>query len=193
MNFLAHLYLSCETPTLMVGNFLADFIKNKQLAELPAEIQKGVILHRQIDTYTDTHPKVLQGTRRLYDKHGKYASVLVDVFYDYLLVKNWARYHSEPITTFTQNAYQVLDDHIEIMPPNLQKRVPRMIADNWLLNYGTEEGMKFTFNMMKRRVSKPEWLDNPFESLKAQLNDFDKEFREFFPEVIEFVQDKCRC
>lgn len=193
MNFLAHLYLSCDTDPLMVGNFLADFINNRQVSALPAEVQEGVVLHRQIDSYTDTHPVVLQGTRRLYDRHSKYAPVIIDVFYDYLLAKNWERFHPRPLGTFTQAAYRVLEAHHAIMPPVIQRRLSLMIADDWLLRYGTREGMEFTFERMKHRVSRPEWLERPFDSLLEQLDDFEEEFLRFFPEVIDFVQTHCRC
>jgi len=102
MNFLAHLYLSCDNEDLMIGNFIADFIRNKEVKDYSPEIQKGIFLHRQIDTYTDLHPMVKKGTHRLQKYHRKYSPVIVDVFYDYLLANNWERYSGKAWMIFAK-------------------------------------------------------------------------------------------
>ena len=187
MNFLAHIFLSCEREELLIGNFLADYLNNKQVRQYPEAIQQGVRLHRAIDSYTDNHPEVLKGVRRLYEPHGKYASVIIDVFYDYLLSFNWRRYSDQPLPEFTQEVYQVLQDNMEIMPPGLKKHLPMMIADDWLRSYGSHNGLSVAFQRMKYRVSKPEYLDGVLESLVRHFEALDEEFNAFFPDVIEFV------
>ena len=187
MNFLAHLFLSCEQEGLLIGNFLADYLSNEQVRQYPEPIQEGVRLHRAIDTYTDNHPEVLKGVRRLYGRHSKYASVVVDVYYDYLLSVNWLRYSNKPLPEFCRDVYQVLEDHLEIMPPGLQKHLPMMIADNWLRSYGSHNGLAIAFHRMKRRTSRPEYLDGALESLVLHFDDLNEEFNAFFPDVIEFV------
>ena len=188
MNFLAHLHLSGENDGLIVGNFLADFIRNSQVEDLPEPIREGVALHRMIDTYTDNHPMVRQSSARLRPKHRKYAPVLVDVFYDFLLARNWGRYHAAPLSNFTASTYQVLEEHRSLMPPFLQERLSLMIADDWLHRYTTPEGLSFVFSRMKRRLTRPEWLSGALDSLLADLEAYEEEFNAFFPEVIEFVK-----
>nr|WP_290937503.1 hypothetical protein [Haliscomenobacter sp.] len=100
MNFLAHFFLSGDDPALMTGNFLADFISNREVNELPEEIRRGIVLHRQIDQYTDAHEAVRQSIQRLYPRHRKYAPVLVDVYYDYFLIHNWAQFTTEDFAAF---------------------------------------------------------------------------------------------
>lgn len=193
MNFLAHLYLSCDQEALLVGNFLADYVKNKELDQYPDGIRKGIILHRKIDSYTDNHPEVLKGVRRLYKQHSKYAAVIVDVWYDYLLTHNWARYSDQSLETFTQSVYQTLNDNLAIMPSKMQGFVPQMIADNWLMGYGQLEGIAYTFKRMRRRLSKPEYLDQVMESMERDLPLLQEEFNTFFPDVIDYVQKECVC
>lgn len=171
----------------MVGNFIADFIRNKYLEQLDPGIQQGVLLHRAIDQYTDTHPLIQQGTKRLHARHSKYASVLIDVYYDYLLAKNWLLFHQKPLSEFTEGVYEVLMRHRPIMPPSLQRRLPHMVADDWLRGYGTQAGLEFTFERMKLRVSKPHYFENAFDSLEQNLEAFEEEFLRFFPEMIKFV------
>ena len=193
MNFLAHLFLSCESETLLVGNFLGDFVRNRELTSFDPAIQEGVYLHRKIDSFTDRHPMVLKGVRRLYKDHSKYAPVIVDVFYDYFLSKNWERYGGQSLRSFINEIYLTLERNKEHMPARIQNRLSLMIADDWLLNYSTLEGMQGTFLRMKRRVSKPEYLDNTISSLLRDEALLDEEFNHFFPEVIEYVRRECFC
>ncbi len=187
MNFLAHIFLSCNDEELMLGNFLADFLKNKDVEKLAPGIQKGVFLHRKIDSFTDEHPVVKKGTQRLREVHGKYAPVVLDVLYDYILANNWERYSKKSLKEFTTEVYKTLKDKISIMPPNLQKRLPLMIADDWLVKYGMKDGLQYTFDRMKKRTSRPELLENAVESLMDNYEELENGFNEFFPEVINYV------
>ncbi|MBK8563470.1 MAG: DUF479 domain-containing protein [Saprospiraceae bacterium] len=184
MNFLAHLYLSGQDEHLMVGNFLADFLNNKEVAGLPPDIQKGVAMHRQIDSFTDKHPMVKQGAKRLHPSHGKYAPVILDVFHDFLLAQNWGRYAAEPLPLFASSVYEILLRHLPIMPSMLHDRLPRMVADDWLVRYGTEDGLRFTFSRVRLRSSAPHFFENAVESLTKDYNDFNEEFNSFFPDII---------
>jgi acyl carrier protein phosphodiesterase len=171
----------------MVGNFLADFISNKEVAQLPPDIQKGVKMHRQIDSFTDQHPMVKQGARRLHATHGKYAPVILDVFHDFLLAQNWDRYAEQPLPEFSRGVYEVLLRHLPIMPSLLHDRLPRMVADDWLVRYGTEDGLRFTFSRVKLRSSAPHFFENAVESLTKHYNEFNVEFNSFFPDIIDDV------
>ncbi|GJM32547.1 MAG: ACP phosphodiesterase [Saprospiraceae bacterium] len=193
MNFLAHLFLSCEREALLVGNFLADFIRNKDVQKFPAEIQEGILLHRQIDHFTDVHPLVLQGVRRMYADHHKYAPVIIDVFYDYFLSQAWHEYSEEPLREFSHRIYEILKRNLELMPPALQKNMLLMIQDDWLMNYGTLSGLEFTFSRMARRVSRPAHLKGVIQSLQKDEDLLAEEFAGFFPDVIKMTQDFCGC
>ncbi len=193
MNFLAHIYLSCDNEDLLIGNFIADFIRNKEVPNFSPEIQKGIILHRQIDTFTDEHPLVKKGTRRLQEAHHKYAPVIVDVWYDYLLANNWDRYSGESLDDFCEGVYQVLEKRIDELPLKLQKRLPMMIEHKWLQAYGTDDGIRYTFKRLSERLSKPEYLDGVVDNLLGFNEEMTEEFNLFFPEVIEYVRENCNC
>lgn len=193
MNFLAHLYLSCDNEDLLIGNFIADFIRNKDVPNFSPEIQKGIVLHRQIDTFTDAHPMVKQGTHRLQKAHHKYSPVIVDVFYDYLLANNWKRYSGESLDDFCKGVYQILERRMLDLPEKLQKRLPTMIEHQWLQAYKTEEGMRYTFKRLAERLSRPEYLENVMDNLLENVDEFTEEFNSFFPEVITYVNENCLC
>lgn len=184
MNFLAHLYLSGPDEHLIVGNFLADFISNKEVRALPPSIQKGVQMHRQIDSFTDQHPMVKQSARRLRRLHGKYAPVILDVLHDFLLAQNWGRYSQQKLDLFANEIYEILLRHLTIMPEMLHDRLPKMVADDWLVRYGTEDGLQFTFNRMKLRTSAPHLFENAVGSLLSDYQALEAEFNAFFPDII---------
>ena len=193
MNFLAHTFLSCDDEELLIGNFMADFISNKKLAGLPHGVRKGVELHRKIDTYTDQHPLVRKGTQRLRKKHGKYAPVLIDIFYDYILANNWNKYSTETLDAFTQRVYGILEKWIGVMPEKLRKRLPGMIAGNWLSQYGRLEGLEFVLERMDKRTRFPSNFTGASADLLADYALYETEFNQFFPEVISYVEIQCRC
>jgi len=187
LNFLAHLYLSSHDEHLMVGNFLGDFLKNKEVALLPPPVREGVRMHRQIDTFTDNHPAVRQSVQRLRPVHRKYAPVILDVLHDYLLAQNWGRYSGVALADFAAGVYEVLSNHLHLMPGYLQTHLPMMIADDWLVRYGTVDGLRFTFNRMKQRSSAPHFFENAVESLELHHESLDADFNAFFPDVMKLV------
>lgn len=187
MNFLAHFLLAQQNPAWMAGNFLADFVKGGDLSAFPADVQSGIRLHRAIDTFTDQHPLVRQGARRLHLQHRKYAPVLVDVFYDYVLALHWERYAALDLRHFTNQTYRSLLDFAPIFPEYLQQRLHLMLADDWLMQYSRLEGIHQAFLRMRRRVSRPELLDQAVDSLQLFLPELEEEFNAFFPELINHV------
>ena len=193
MNFLAHLFLSCQSEDLLIGNFIADFLNKKEADLYPESIRQGIDLHRKIDSFTDNHPKVRQGTKRLQPFHHKYSAVAIDILYDYLLVKNWSKFSGQNLEDFAQETYRLLEKNFDVLPPKLQKRLPFMIADDWLLKYGTEAGLTFVFEKTQQRLSKPEYLDNVVPNFLKDVDLYDAEFNVFFPEVIEYVELNCAC
>jgi acyl carrier protein phosphodiesterase len=121
--------------------------------------------------------------------HGKYAPVILDVFFDYILVENWQHFSAEPLGEFAGFAYATLEKHVHLMPVFLQERLPLMIADDWLVRYGTKDGLAFTFSRMKLRSSFPEFFENALDSLQSDYSAYQREFLAFFPDAIHFVKD----
>lgn len=189
VNFLAHLFLSEHHEDLLIGNFLADYLKNKEVAKLPRPVQEGIRLHRKIDSFTDKHPAVLNSVRRLRPVHGKFAPVVLDVCFDYVLIKNWDKYSDIHLKEFTQEVYKILEKNIHIMPEFLQRRLPHMIADDWLVGYGTKEGLEFTFSRMKLRTSFPRFFENAVDSLMKDYQLYEDDFNLFFPDIIDAVKN----
>lgn len=183
MNFLAHIYLSGNNDLLKIGNFMADGIRGKQFEEYHSEIQKGIILHRFIDTYTDAHPIFRESTKRLHPEYHHYAGVIVDVFYDHFLAKNWSTYSDEILSDFISNFYQSLHDNYDLLSQRTKGMMPYMVQQNWLLSYQTIEGIHEILTQMDSRtknVSKMRFASN---ELQEFYEDFELEFTTFFDDL----------
>lgn len=188
MNFLAHLYLSFDQEHILIGNFIADFVKGKEFEKYSPEIQKGIILHRKIDLFTDQHPIVKQSVKRLQSTQGRYASVLVDVFYDYFLAKNWKNYHIEELDFFAQNTYLSFQKNQEFLPEKLQKILPLMIQNNWLVNYANFEGIDKSLKSLAKRATFESQILNALQDFQNNIEDYAQDFAIFFPDLIGFVK-----
>ena len=65
MNFLAHAYLAGDTRALVVGGVVGDWIKGTLPGALPADLARGVALHRAIDSFAETHPAFQASRQRM--------------------------------------------------------------------------------------------------------------------------------
>lgn len=187
MNFLAHIYLTDGLPLETIGNFMADGIKGKKYLKYPADIQRGILLHRWIDTYTDSHPIVKRSTKRLHKKYGHYSGVIVDIFYDHFLARNWHQYHSTPLHVYVSNFYQLLQDHHHLLTGRIQKMMLPMMEQNWLLSYATLEGIGTVLYNMNIRTKRRVAMDKAVEDLEVHYGAFEEDFKLFFKELETFV------
>ena len=190
MNFLAHIYLSGEDEGIIIGNFIADGIKGKKYLDYPETIQKGILLHRGIDSYTDQHPIVKQSTKRLHKNHRHYSGVIVDILYDHFLAKNWNNYHSQPLEIYVSNFYKLLRNNFEILPTRIQRMMPYMISDNWLLSYATVPGISKILDQMNTRVKHGNNMNFAILELEEFYSEFEEEFTSFFEELRAFAANK---
>lgn len=192
MNFLAHIYLTDGLPMETIGNFMADGIKGKKYLKYPADIQRGILIHRWIDSYTDSHPIVKQSTKRLHLKYGHYSGVIVDILYDHFLAKNWGTYHDQPLDQYVADFYRLLLDNHNILTPRIQKMMIPMMEQNWLLSYANLEGIATVLYNMSIRTKRRVAMDMAIHDLKEHYEAFEKEFTIFFEELRAFSKTKIK-
>jgi len=184
MNFLAHLFLSGDSDKLLLGNFIADFIKGRSGDSYQGEIHRGILLHREIDTFTDRHPQVSKSKQRLWPRHRHYSSVIVDIFYDHFLAGNWQEYSNTPLEDFASHAYATILRFENLLPPRAKQILPHMIANNWLVNYAKLEGINRAMQGMARRASFQTEMARAIEDLQEDYESFGNDFRIFFPDLV---------
>jgi len=190
MNFLAHIYLSNDNDLIKIGNFMADGIRGKHYEHLPEDIQKGIILHRAIDTFTDSHPIFRQSTKRLHERYHHYAGVIVDVVYDHFLAKNWTKYCDEPLFDFVQRFYQSLHDNKPFLTEKTIDMMPYMIKYDWLFSYQYVDGIARILFQMDQRTKNNSKMQFAIEELKEFYEDFEHEFTIFFEDLRAFANEK---
>ncbi len=190
MNFLAHIYLSGEDDMIKLGNFMADGIRGNDYKSMPDPIRKGVILHREIDTFTDAHPLFRQSTKRLHPRYHHYAGVIVDVFYDHFLAKNWIEYSDEPLEEYVARFYQLLNDNYHLLTPKTKGILPVMVQHNWLLSYRETRGIAKILSQMDRRTKFRSKMGFSVEELLLHYAEFEAEFTAFFEELRNYAAQR---
>ena len=192
MNFLAHIYLSGTHKEVIIGNFIADRVKGNKYNSYPKYIKIGILLHREIDSFTDTHPIVKQSTRRLRDRHRHYAGVIVDMFYDHFLAKNWNNYSDIPLENFAAEFYDIVQEAHDSLPEDIQYMLNYMIPNNWLLSYATKTGIDRALSGLSRRVKVDNRMHEAIIDLNTHYEEFEKEFIAFFEELCLFSEEKLK-
>lgn len=190
MNFLAHIYLSFNDTEIAIGNFIADSIRGNKYKHLPDRIQKGILLHRAIDTFTDAHRIPKLSSKRLHKNYSHYSRVIVDIYYDHFLAKNWSTYSNIPLDQFVEDFYDSLETYYHLLPDGTKHMMPYMITDNWLLNYSKMEGIAKVLNGMNRRTQNKSKMNFAILDLEEHYREFEMEFTQFFEELVIFSKQK---
>lgn len=191
MNYLAHVYLAHIHSASVVGNLLGDFCSGS-ISELSkqysADVCHGIWMHRQIDKYTDSHPLVIRSKQRIDPRFGLLRGILVDIFYDHYLAKNWRAYSDLPLQEFTRQVYAELDQHAGNLPDRLVRILPYMKQDDWLSSYRKIESIRLVLSRMKRRLSRENILDQGIHELTRNYVELGEDFQAFFTELTKYAR-----
>lgn len=192
MNFLAHLYLSSPEPDALAGSLMPDLVRGPLPKDAPSRIAAACRLHRCIDAFTDTHPVVGNSKNRLRARHGRYAGILVDIFYDHYLARDWHQFSDQPLGEYVAHVYRSLDGMRGHIPLNMLGALDRMIEQNWLECYAEVDGIRLTLERMSKGLSKrfgrPVDLAIAAEELVEQGLSLAQDFHAFFPQLMTYAQ-----
>ena len=190
MNYLAHVFLSGDNEEIAVGNFIGDYIKGENFKKYSESVKKGILLHRDIDLYTDRNKTVKKSKSLLKKKFGKYSGIIVDIFYDHFLTKNWHKFSSQSLKDFTQSFHNILNKYFEILPEEVKKFVPSFIDNNWIKTYESVEGMEIVLKRMSQVTTLPDETDYAINVLRNNYNEIEDDFLNYFPELTRYVSKK---
>lgn len=185
MNYLAHIFLSGDDNEVKIGNFIADFVPGRKYLDYPVNIQKGILLHRKIDTYTDNHPAFRKSKRLLFQEFRHYSAVIVDMFYDHFLAKNFNAYSEIHLSDYVSSFYKLLQQNEQILPLNVRQMLPVMIDYNWLLSYRDIDKLKDILNQMNNRTKHNSKLHNSIVVLLNNYPLFQNDFKVFFDDILK--------
>ena len=187
MNFLAHIYLSGDNEKILIGNFIGDFVKGNRLNDFDSEIRKGIILHRAIDHFTDTHEIVRESKMKLRSEFRHYSPVIVDVFYDHFLAKDWLKFSKIPLLEFTEKCHCVIGRFKTVIPSEVNRMVGYMKRDNWLYHSQWTGGIHRALSGLVKRTTFESKMELATKNLEANNAEYQNEFHTFF----SYLQEHC--
>lgn len=187
MNHLAHLFLAADTPESLLGNLAGDFVKGHLGDHFPDAVRRGIVEHRKIDEFTDTHPEAAAFRRIIVPEQGHYARVIADMFFDHFLASNWRDYSKETLESFLERVFSKLDPLIPVMPERLRYVYPRMRDGRWLLSYREVGGIRTALSNMSYRFSRRPRLETAVHLLEDSRSPLEHHFRKFFPELMAYA------
>ncbi len=188
MNFLAHAMLAEEAPALIVGGVIGDWVKGPLPGDLPADLAQGVALHRAIDGFVELHPAFRLSRERVSTVRRRYAGVLVDIFYDHVLARNWAQYHTESLPIFCQSVYRQIKARAQDLPDATNAAMRLMAQENWLQSYAVLEGIGDVLERMSRRAKYPNPLAGGHEEFLADPGGYVQDFEWLLDDAQRFVR-----
>jgi acyl carrier protein phosphodiesterase len=190
MNYLAHAVLSFNYEEILVGNIISDFVKGKSQYDYPKKIQKGIYLHRLIDSYTDSHPVTTKARNFFKPQYRLYSGVFIDVIYDHFLAldeNQFANYGG--LGPFSELVYKYLSDYESIFPLQFKRIFPYMKLHNWLFNYQFKRGIQRSFEGIAMRAKYLTESDIAFEIFNKYYDLLRDCYLDFFPDVIKFAYE----
>ena len=189
MNFLAHAYLSGENPGIVIGNLMGDTVKGKQYESYPHDIKTGLLMHRSIDSFTDTQTEVKASVETVRPAFGRYSGIVCDIYYDHFLAKHWSDFSKHTLADFAQSVYLNLNENLSILPPVAQRISAFMMIRNWLGTYDKFDFLHQVFLGMNYRTSKKGNMDVAVEVLQEHYETLEAHFFQFMPKVESFSKD----
>jgi acyl carrier protein phosphodiesterase len=188
LNFLAHALLAGDDPALMVGGVVGDWIKGTLPGVLPADLAKGVTLHRAIDHFAESNVAFNQSRSRISAERRRYAGVLVDIFYDHLLARHWHEVHDQSLEVFCNSVYEMINDRLPQLPEASHPALKMMAQQNWLLSYAHMDGIADVLQRMSRRARQPNPLAQGELEMLADMAGFTTDFHIWLKDTREFSQ-----
>lgn len=188
MNFLAHALLAGDAPALIVGGVVGDWIKGSLPGVLPDDLAKGVALHRAIDSFSESHPAFRRSRSRVSLGRRRYAGVLVDVFYDHLLARNWDAISDRPLDEYCEAVYRMIKDRLHELPASSHTALALMANEDWLTSYAKIEGIADVLARMSRRARQPNPLANGELEFLADVDGFTGDFYSWLDDTSEFCR-----
>jgi acyl carrier protein phosphodiesterase len=185
MNYLAHAFLSFNDEQITIGNYIADHIKLAEADKLPAKIKQGVLLHRRIDYFTDTHPLFTKSKRHFYDGFERYSGVLIDIYYDHLLARNFSRFSDVPLEEFTQGIYDLLKKNTGHLPESSKRFLEYVVQNNTFYEYSKIEGIELVLKHLSYRINHGIWLNESVPMFIANQKTIEEDFFEFMEDLVK--------
>lgn len=192
MNFLAHFHLAWPDSGLLAGGLEGDYCKGPLRGELPADLERGIRLHRAIDAYTDAHPCIDALRRTLPAGLRRYAGILIDLGFDYCLTRHWSRFCALPLPVFNATVYRSLRVREADLSEASRRMLDRLTQHDLLGRYGEWA----TVTASAARIGQRFRRGNPFLDIDPELaplrRELDQSFLTFYPHLQAYCAAQAR-
>lgn len=188
MNWLAHLHLASLVACEPAASLLPDLMNVRTFDAFNAMQNRAITLHQAIDRFTDVHDTVRHSKGLITAPYVRFSGVLVDIFYDYCLSKNWYRYSEQTLHDFITQTHQQIEQAIPQQPPATQLIFQHLIAQNWLGSYQTHAGIELSLARISQRIRRPTDLAPAVEQLREFEVQLLEDFQVFYPELCAYVR-----
>ncbi len=185
MNYLAHAFLSNNNNDLLIGNFIADHVRGNKFDELPGAVVEGIHLHRQIDSFTDAHPLFKSSKRFFYDGFEKYSGVLVDIYFDHFLARNFELYSATALQPFSDHVYTVYSGAKIFLPQNSSRFLEYVLKNNIYMAYARLDGIERVLSHLSHRIGHTVQLQDSVHLFKKNEEQLAANFSLFFKEAMQ--------
>ena len=189
MNLLAHAFLSFQDTDILAGNMISDYVKGKKQYDLPRNVQKGIQLHRVIDTFTDQHRVVKELSEIFRPKYRLYSGAIIDIVFDHFLANDEIHFNKNQLHDFTQTTYAQLFNHNNLFPERFAKMYPYMVEQNWLFHYQSTEGIQRSLGGLQRRAKYIDETETAFQLFLQHYEQIQTGYQLFFPELLQMSKD----
>lgn len=190
MNYLAHAYLSYNKPFILVGNMISDFVKGREKLGYAVNVQKGIELHRAIDSFTDTHPATAKAKQIFRPSYRLYSAPITDIVYDHFLATDKTIFSGASLLQFSKDVYQTLEEETTHLPIRFLPVLTYMRMENWLYHYRTPEGIQKSLRGLVRRASFISDSETAFNLFLSHYEDLKLCYEDFFPAVKQMAKEK---
>jgi len=188
LNYLAHIFLSGNNHQLQIGNFIGDFVKGSNYNAYPAGIREGIILHRKIDSFTDSHEVVKETILLLRPAFGRYSGIIADMYFDYFLAVNFRKYSNQKsLFLFSIRFYFFAILNYHLLPFKVKRFIFHFIYTNRLYKYASLNGLRRSLEIMANHKIPAIHPDKTISFLMVNHDELESKFNQFFPELIEYV------
>ncbi|GGF08785.1 Acyl carrier protein phosphodiesterase [Chishuiella changwenlii] len=189
MNLVAHQYLSFGERGIQIGNLLGEIVKGNQYENFSEDVKTGILLHRTIDTFTDEHEIVKRSSSYFYESQHKYSPIVIDVIFDYFLIKHWDKFYKDSFENFKKSCYSLFEKEYDSLPKKLQETIYYLLKYDWFKNYSSIEGVQKTLKGIGNRSKFENNLHQVIPEFEKNYKKLEQDFLEFFPQLINCCQN----
>jgi len=145
--------------------------------------QQGIRRHREIDVFTDAHPRVRSCVARFPKPYRRYGGILTDVYFDHFLARDWSKYSEVSLTEFIGEVYRDIEVCLPDVSAEVAHALQRMREENWLASYDHVAGITETLRRISRRFRRPFDLSRSLPVFEEHEAEFVDDFHTFFLEL----------